>query len=182
MPAPDDTHLSMLLKRAATGDRSAFQAFYAATSARIFGLLLQMLRNRATAEDLLQETYVRIWERAWQYDPAQGAGLSWAFVTARNLAIDHMRRKRFEGAMPEDYAEVTADAGALGQVSGRVDAIALGKCLSGLDERQRDAIVLAYCSGFSYEELSDRLKAPVGTVKTWVARGLVKLRACLDTP
>jgi RNA polymerase sigma-70 factor (ECF subfamily) len=182
MRNPEDAELSMLLRRTAEGDRQAFQQFYEKTSARLFGALLQIVRNRPTAEDLLQETFVRIWERAWQFDPGQGAAYSWAYVMARNLAIDLVRRKRFEGDMPEDAAETMVDPGALGQVSGRVEALALQHCLSGLEGRQRDAIVLAYCSGFSYEELSERLKAPVGTVKTWVARGLVKLRACLEAP
>ena len=164
----------------AAGDRSAFRSLYERTSGRLFAVCLRIARDRTLAEDFLQEAYTRIWERARQFDPARGSALAWMVTVARNHAIDVVRQRRRETPLPDELpfdvpaTATTADADA------SIDFDAVSRCLAALDEGPRRAIVSAYRDGLSYAELSDLLGVPTGTAKTWVHRGIAKLRSALD--
>lgn len=176
----DLQRLRDLLIATASADRTAFRSLYDETSALLFAICLRLLRNRSAAEDVVQELYVRIWERAWQFDPEKGSAKTWLTVMARRMAIDELRKRRPPTVTPEDV-EID-DPVVVERMEASADGQALQRCLSGLEQSARRAIVLAYRDGYSYEELAQTLSAPVGTVKSWVSRGLQRLRVCLERP
>ena len=178
--AADRDHLDGLLARTATGDHAAFRALYGHSAGRLFAVCLRIARDRSLAEDLLQEVYLRIWERARQFDPARGSALAWMIAIARNHAIDAIRARIREAIVPDEHAIDVADAGALRGMEARIELPAVTRYLAALDEGPRRAIVLAYRDGLSYDELSALMGIPVGTAKTWVSRGLARIRHCLD--
>lgn len=179
---PSLDELQLLLARVARGDRLAFKSLYTKTSGRLFGIVKRIVRNHALAEEVLQEVYVRIWERASSYDAAVGAPSAWLTVIARNRAIDVTRQR---GERP---ASVVHDDGEklLLRLSAPTDGLDLAdrdqlkRCLAELDEPLRRCILLAYCIGYSREELAVRFDRPVNSVKTWLHRGLASLRACFE--
>jgi RNA polymerase sigma-70 factor (ECF subfamily) len=172
--------LESLLALTAGGDRAAFRSLYDRSASRLFAVCLRITRDRSLAEDVLQETYVRVWERSRQFDPRRGSALAWLITIARNHAIDVVRRRVHEAAPPEEAMPDIPDPSALGGMEAAVEGRTLQRCLAELDEGPRRAIVFAYRDGLSYEELARRLGVPVGTAKTWVSRGLTRLRQCLD--
>jgi RNA polymerase sigma-70 factor, ECF subfamily len=180
-PGAVDGHaLNGLLVRAALGDQGAFRSLYDATAARLFAICLRIVRDRTFAEDALQEAYLRIWERSRQFDPARGNALAWIIGITRNHAIDLIRSRGREAIAPPQLEPEAADPTAHAGIEAAADLGAIGRCLAGLDDGPRRAIVLAYRYGLSHEELATLLGAPLGTVKTWVSRGLARLRLCLD--
>jgi RNA polymerase sigma-70 factor (ECF subfamily) len=175
-----DAHaLNGLLMRTALGDQAAFRLLYDGTSGRLFAICLRIVQDRGVAEDVLQEAYVRIWERARQFDPARGSALGWIIGIARNYAIDVIRSRGRE-AIPQEMDLEAPDLAAQGGIEATADLGTVGRCLAGLEEGPRRAIVLAYRYGLSHEELATALNVPLGTVKTWVSRGLARLRMRLD--
>lgn len=174
--------LRQLLTDTARGDRRSFQSLYQATSAKLFGIILRICKDRQISEDVLQETFLKIWRRAESYDPALGEPLGWMCVIARRAAIDALRQRgepRVVTATEEfDPFETIADPASEGPDG--ADLAALRKCLGVLEEEQRRCVLLAYYEGFSREELSETFGRPVGTIKTWLFRGLALLRDCLD--
>jgi RNA polymerase sigma-70 factor, ECF subfamily len=172
--------LQQLLRGIARRDRTAFSALYAQSSAQLFGIALRIMGQREPAEEVLQESFVAVWERAGDYDPARGSAMGWLVTIVRHCAIDQLRRS---GARPESrrapeealltfIAPGTADSGA--------ELRSLQRCLDELDEDPRRAVLLAYCYGLTREELAARLAVPVGTVKSWLRRSLERLKRCLD--
>ncbi len=178
----EDAILAALLQRIAGRDEAALKALYARTAAKLLGLILRIQRDRSLAEDVLQDVYLRIWHAAGSYAPAAGAPLPWLCAIARHRAIDGMRRKS-EVTMPsgeagDAYWERLAAPG--GGEDAILDRDALVACLSRLDPTQRDCVVLAYCEGWSRDELAARYGRPVNTVKTWLHRTLAALKSCLE--
>ncbi len=172
-----------LLARVAARDRQAFAALYAASSGKLFGVIVRILGRQPAAEEALQDTYVRIWERAGDFDRARGSAIAWMATIARNRALDEVRRSKSSPtqAFPEGFEP---EAPALDPMDGRERSEALRKlmiCLSGLDEERRQVILLAYYRGLSREALAERFKRPVPTIKTWLHRGLAQLRVCLSS-
>lgn len=178
--------LEGLLAAVARGDRTAFAELYAATSAQLLALLLRMLQRRDWAEEALQDCYVRIWQKAEGYTPDRGAPLAWLTTIARYRALDLLRARR-----PED-TESSFDAGrpspleraddGRGPEDAAVEREGIGRledCMQALQEQQRQSVLLAYYEGYTHTELSRRLNAPMGTVKSWVRRGLLQLRDCM---
>jgi RNA polymerase sigma-70 factor (ECF subfamily) len=172
--------LNGLLARTAAGDHAAFRALYERTAARLFAICLRIARDRSLAEEIVQEAYVRIWERARQFDPARGSALSWMIAVARNHAIDLVRLRVRELGSPDELLAEAADPVALSDIETRIELPAVRRCLAALDEKMRHAIILAYRDGLSYAELAAVLGIPVGTAKTWVSRGLARIRDCMD--
>ncbi|MES2497881.1 MAG: sigma-70 family RNA polymerase sigma factor [Pseudomonadota bacterium] len=167
-----------LLLAVAQGDRAAFARFYQRTSAKLFGIVLRILPERSFAEDAMQEAYAKIWRNAAGYDAQRGSPITWAATIARNVAIDLRRRERPAGrTRVEDF-----DFNALSDPSGASaeQLAALRICLDRLDPEQRALILAAYLNGESREELSERLGHPTGTIKSWLHRGLARLKGCLD--
>lgn len=176
------TDLEYLLRRVASGDREAFSALYAATSAKLNGIVLRIIRDRSLAEDILQEAFVRVWRNAERYDAASGRPATWLAAIARNAAIDVLRQRQAHFARHKDVGDDalaavpdrTASSGNPG------DRQALRGCLGELADEHRACVLLAYQDGWSREELAERYDRPVGTIKTWLHRGLKQLRECLE--
>lgn len=178
----DSRPLAELLLRCAAGDRGAFRTLYDSTSAKLFGTILRICRDRDLARDLLQEAYVKIWQNAERFDASRSSPITWMVSIARNRAIDEIRRVRHEiTGDGDDLLEVAADfVDPLASRDQREERARLMRCLDGLDDERRQAVLLAYCHGASRESLAERLGRPVPTIKTWLRRGLAQLRGCLD--
>ena len=180
--AQDD--LAGLLAACARRDRAAFERLYRATAPKLFGVALRILRREDWAEDVLQECYLRIWDHAPEYRAGLAAPMTWMTSIVRNRCLDWLRRPRLEVIDEEGElieAAPSADPGPLEELESSSDARALKRCLDALEAKQRQAIALAYYDGLSHAELASQLRAPLGTVKTWVRRGLLRLKACLET-
>jgi RNA polymerase sigma-70 factor (ECF subfamily) len=170
-----------LLARIALRDRKAFDRLYQHTSPKLFGVALRMMKDRSEAEDVLQEAYVRIWQRADRFRAGQGSALGWMVTITRNLCIDRLRARVLPVA-PMDQAEDTADDGptpevALAQAEARAQ---IDACLEELDDRRAEAVRGAYIEGWSYRELAERFGTPLNTMRTWLRRSLTRLRSCLE--
>ncbi len=183
--------LSRLLARAGLGDRAAFATLYDKTSAHLLGVVLRIHRDRAQAEDILQEVYVNVWRAAQSFDAAQSQPLTWLTSIARNRAIDSLRRTQtqpqfqtqFSNAEedPDVYDTVASDQpGPLDLLSRATDARALSSCMKGLSAQQRQSVALAFFDGLSHAEVAHNMRQPLGTVKSWVRRALLSLKSCLD--
>ena len=188
--------LARLLSRAGLGDRAAFATLYERTSPHLLAVVLRINRDRAQAEDILQEVYVNVWRAAQGFDAAQSQPLTWLTSIARNRAIDSLRRKQTQpqiqalpstgdAADPEDndvYDTVADDAaGPLDLLSRASDARALSQCMQGLSAQQRQSVALAFYDGLSHAEVAEQLRQPLGTVKSWVRRALQSLKSCLES-
>jgi RNA polymerase sigma-70 factor (ECF subfamily) len=180
------TELTNLLARCALGDRVAFERLYRLSSAQLFGLVLRIVRERELASEVLQEAYVKIWHRAGDYRPALAQPLTWMGTIARNQAIDRRRRG---GRDPADPTPVEALHELADEAAGPAELVSqwqhhqvLRDCLAQLDERQRQVLLLAFFDGLTHEQLADRLATPLGTIKSWVRRGLLRLKNCLAEP
>ena len=175
--------LGHLLQASGNGDRQAFARVYEITSPRLYPIALRFMRTREAAEDVLQEAYILIWRKAGQYDGSRGQPLSWMATIVRNRAIDRLRsvtREPRDSASWDDMLEGVADPQSARQQASAPETMAIQRCLGNLQENQRKAILLAYYYGMTHEELSARLGAPLGTVKSWIRRGLLQLKECLD--
>lgn len=174
--------LEELLSRIALGDRLAFKTLYDKTAANLFGGALRILKERSLAEDALQDTFVQIWKNAVDYREGSSEPMTWLHSIARYRAIDMLRKRRNETAnVPiESHAEHRDPALHYFEKLERNHHAGLIRCLSLLDEKQRNAIVMCYCEGYSHSELSNNLSIPLGTVKSWIRRGLQLLRECLE--
>ena len=174
--------LGAALARVAKGDRQALDVVYRATSAKLLGVCLRILHDRSESEDVLQEVYITVWRRASAFDPARGGAAAWLAAIARNRAIDRVRARRpLEGAIPVDSIELADDGpSALTALQLTEEEARLYACLDGLEGPARGAIRTAFLEGVTYETLAGRLDAPLGTVKSWVRRGLMKLKSCLE--
>ncbi|CAA2143891.1 sigma-70 family RNA polymerase sigma factor [Hyphomicrobium sp. ghe19] len=181
MASTDD--ISALLQRVARQDRAAFAEVYAATSAKLYGIILRILRRRDIADEVLQEVYVKIWERSADFRPERASPIAWMAAIARNRALDEARRK-----LPvsiEDHPEVQdfpsdAETGLAAVMRGE-DSKRLADCLARLEADRRQMVVLAYCEGLSREELAATYDQPVNTIKTWLRRSLAQLKGCLSS-
>jgi RNA polymerase sigma-70 factor (ECF subfamily) len=176
-----DPH-SELMSHVAAGDRAALNRLYEATSAKLFAVCLRILRNREESEDVLQEVYLTVWRRADRFEAARGGVLAWMATIARNRAIDRLRaRGPMAYAEPVEAMDLADEAPLASALLERAqDVQALHGCLATLDERTRAVIRTAFFEGVTYEALAQRLDAPLGTVKSWIRRGLLKLKVCLE--
>jgi len=174
--------LAELLQRVGEDDRAALADVYRLTSAKLFGICLRICGERAVAEDVLQEVYVIVWKRAGAFDPGRASPITWLATIARNRAIDWRRAQGGRVMTQIEDALPIADARPLASETLEVEAEAaqLHLCLDTLEERQRTAIRAAFFDGLSYPELAARLAVPLGTMKSWVRRGLARLRECVE--
>jgi RNA polymerase sigma-70 factor (ECF subfamily) len=175
--------LASLLRATAQRDRRAFRLLYDATSPHLFGVLLRMLRQRDRAEDALQDCYLKIWNRATSYAPEKGHPLAWMMTIARYRALDVLRAQREHYSLDDDSGRpdpIDLMPGPDDNAGTEEGLHRLEHCLAELPGEQREALLLAYYEGYTHPELAQRLASPLGTVKSWVRRGLQRLRECLE--
>lgn len=174
----------MRLGAVARGQREALREVYDLTSAKLFGIILRILRDREEAEDVLQDVYVTVWNRADRYDPSRASPVTWLATIARNRAIDRLRSlgPRRAGASMEDAETLPDEApDALSRLEADDEARALRRCLETLDARTRGSIVAAFFGGVTYEDVAAREGVPLGTMKSTIRRGLIRLKGCLGS-
>jgi len=175
--------IAAALGRIPDGDRAALQTVYRLTSAKLFGVCLRILGERGEAEDVLQEVYVTVWRKAADFDASRASPMTWLIAIARNRAIDRLRSTRQSRNMdPIDAATEIADAtaGADSAIESVQEHARLHSCLDGLASHERAALRGAFFDGNTYEDLAARMKVPLGTMKSWIRRAMIKLKACLE--
>jgi len=177
-----EASLEDLVARTALGDRAAFEQLYLATRSKLFAVSLRIVRERPLAEEVLQDSFVNIWRRASDYAAARSAPMTWMTAIVRNRSVDLVRRTREEPDVDDTLVAGLADDNAAPErdAAARADAHSLRQCLAELDPEQRQTIALAFFHGLTHSELAAHLRRPLGTVKTHVRRGLIRLRECLD--
>ena len=184
MPSLDaeQSRLADLLARSALGDRAAFGQVYAATRSKLFAVSLRIVRERPLAEEVLQDSFVSIWNHAADYAQAKSAPTTWMTAIVRNRSLDVLRRPREEADIDESLTANLVDEAASPprSLEERDTAHSLRECLGELDAPARQSIALAFYHGLSHSELAGHLQRPLGTVKTHIRRGLLKLRECLE--
>lgn len=178
----EDSALGALLAECALGNRGAFEQIYQQTSTRLYAVQLRIVGEPALAEEALQETFIQVWRHADEFRAARGAALAWLTGIARFRALDVRRRQR-----PTDSLGTNDPHLALGESDSAAavfEQLASGEtlrqCLERLSAQARQCVVLAYCEGYTHNELSRRMATPIGTVKSWVRRSLQRLKACMD--
>ncbi len=172
-----------LLSRVGGGDRGALRELYDRTSAKLFGICLRICVDKEGAEDVLQEVYISVWNRAAGYDPERSSPITWLATIARNRAIDWKRsRRHVDTALPVDAASDVRDGApsATDMIDDAQAAARLHICLDTLEQHTSAAIREAYFGGFSYAELAAQRSVPLGTMKSWIRRGLDRLKRCLS--
>ena len=179
-PPPDDTDLERLLALVARGDQDAFETLYDRLSGPAFGLVRTVLRDPAQSEEVTQEVMLEVWRSASRFDPARGSATTWALTIAHRRAVDRVRsesasaeREQRSAASPSSVDDVAET------VEASMDAEQVRRCLEGLTELQREAITLAYYGGYTYPQVATKLEVALGTVKTRIRDGLMRLGNCL---
>src|SRR6266699_7012794 len=179
-----NARLADLLARTALSDQRAFAELYRLTSPHLYAVALRIVRVTGPAEEVLQESYVNIWHHAGSYVAAKSQPLTWMTSVVRNRCLDQLRRREVQTVTMDDEDEGLAiaaeDPTPLEMLLSGADARAVGACVEALEPGQKQAIALAFFQGLSHSELAHHLREPLGTVKSWIRRGLERLRACLD--
>jgi len=181
-PEPVETHLDDLMTQVALGDEPAFAALYDRTSSKIFGLVRRVVRDPAQAEEVTQEVYLQVWRQAVRFDATAGSAIGWILTMAHRRAVDRVRSAQAATARDVRALEietVTPHDHVVEAVEQRLDAERVRRCLDGLTALQRQSVTLAYYQGYTYAEVGSVLDVPLGTVKTRMRDGLVRLRDCM---
>jgi len=175
----DTDDLLPLLSATAQGDKRAFSKLYEATSGKLFAISLKMLTNRAHAEEALQDAFVKIWHNASEYQVSKGTVISWMISIVRYRSLDALRyhKVRKEQSLTDEHEHLDTSETPLDV--NYEDKSRLVDCIEQLDEQQKQAIHLAYYKGLTHNELVDHIETPLGTVKSWIRRGLQQLQRCL---
>lgn len=188
---PDDpaTQLPTLLAAAARGEQTAFARLYDLTAARVYGMVLRVVRDPAQASEVTQEVYLQVWRESARYDPALGSVPSWLLTIAHRRAVDRVRAAQAATRRDDRFATVHTERPydqVAEQAQAKLDAQRVRKVLAELTEVQREAIELAYFGGYTHREVAELLQLPLGTVKTRIRDGLIRLRdalgVCDDRP
>ena len=173
--------LQLLMRRVVRRDRAAFAALYERTAPQLFGVAMRILRQREEAEDVLQECFVAVWDRAATYDTQKSSVMTWLISILRHRAIDRRRRRTHLEDRVGSEEELLNLSASIGDDADRGAALReLYKCLQELEPAPRRAVLMAYVYGYTHEELAQRLAAPAGTIKSWIRRSLERLKRCLE--
>ena len=179
-PAPDPFDYEAALEACARGEQAALRAIYDREARWLLGVVLRIVRNRETAQDVLQEGFVLIWQRASRYQRALGSARGWIYTVVRHRALDEARRVIRETPAGDDLDAIADAASADGPGTSPPEPDGhLERCLATLDEKKRACVIEAFVEGRTHEEIAVRMATPLGTVKTWIRRGLLALKACL---
>lgn len=168
--------------RRQSDSQAAFAELYRITSPKLFGVALRILRRSDWTEEVLQECYVNIWKHSANYQASLSAPMTWMTSIVRNRCLDWLRRPNFEDPTDDDgvfNSVESTEPGPLVLLERSAEAGAIARCLQALEEKQRQAISVAFFEGLTHAEMSTRFGQPLGTVKTWVRRGLMRLKDCL---
>ncbi|MEO6967905.1 MAG: sigma-70 family RNA polymerase sigma factor [Rhodanobacteraceae bacterium] len=177
----DTEDLTRILRAVADGDRNAFAELYRRTSSKLFGVCLRMLHERGDAEDVLQEVFTAVWRRAGSFDAARAGAMTWLITMTRNRAIDRLRQRReapLDEATERELVDDQPTPAANTETSQQRRR--LERCLDTLDPQQKTAVRAAFFAGLTYNELATRSGVPLATMKSWIRRSLIRLRACLE--
>jgi RNA polymerase sigma-70 factor, ECF subfamily len=176
--------IELLLSRCASRDEAALQELYSLVSAQLLGVLLRILKRRALAEEALQDVMVRVWQRAGQYTLYRGRPMAWITAIARYRAIDLLREQRLTASLDDAPAEALSDT-SIGDFADTTTSQrllnALSECFGLLSDEQQRCLSLAYIDGYSQDEIASAIDSPLGSVKSWIRRGLASLKRCLDS-
>lgn len=178
----DQQVLLRLIQNTAIGDKAAFEKLYQLTAPKLLGFSNKLLNHVEWAEDLLQETYIKIWHHASEYSVDRGSVMTWMISILRYSAIDRIRAQKPTTTLPEDLSETMEDdsSNPFDFTLNSQSSAALRGCISELDDMQRNCIALAFFEGLTHEEISSQTKRPLGTIKGWIRRGMISLRRCLE--
>lgn len=181
-PTVDAFDYESALEACARGERFALRALYEREARWLLGVAQRIVKDHEIAQDVLQDAFLLVWQRASTYQRALGSARGWIYTVVRHRALDEVRRVRPEHAAGDDL-EAIADARGLhapGLDSGSHDrSESIERCLGSLEERKRECIVYAFVEGYTHDQIAARLATPVGTVKSWIRRGLLALKECL---
>ena len=182
-----DTQLIAIIDRVALADESALKELYEMTSSKLYGVAVRVVSNKSWAEDVLQEAFINIWRIAGDYQASLSPPMAWMCLIVRSRGLDFLRRRTSDRAdTVQELDDVLSDtlegdsANPMDTALAGEQAWALHQCLSQLDNKQREVVSLAYLRDLSHGELAEQLKLPLGTVKTWIRRGLEQLRGCMS--
>jgi len=178
----DAARLAGLLRRAGRGDEAAFAEWYDATAARAFGLAVRVLRDRAQAEEVTQEAYLDCWRHAARFDPARGGPLSWLLTIVHRKAVDRVRSAEAASRRDQTYShreQTVAHDATAEEATASLEASRVRSALADLTDKQRQAVELAFLGGYTHTEVATMLDLPVGTAKTRIRDGLIRLRDAL---
>jgi RNA polymerase sigma-70 factor (ECF subfamily) len=162
-------------------DRSGLRNLYELTSAKLFGICLRISADRQAAEDILQDVYIKVWNRAELFDPSRGSPMTWLCTIARNSSLDWRRAHGSHAQMPLEAARTVADESPTADslIEQSELSAQIFDCIEQLDPQPRNAIRMAFFDGFTYAELALRMSVPLGTMKSWIRRGMQQLKGCI---
>jgi len=180
--------VEQLMGRVALRDHSAFKVLFDHTASRLLAVASRVLLDRAQAEDVVQDVFVKLWNQAVQRTPSQPCTLAWMCVVTRNMAIDHLRKRRPETPLQwvdadgDEHQHDVADAqySPMEQLLAHEDGARLGSCLKRLEPEPRQAVLFAFYEGLSHIQIAQRMQKPLGTIKAWTRRSLMRLKGCME--
>ena len=179
--------LAALMPRVALGDQNAFAELYRLSSPHLYGVALRILREGSAAEEVLQEAFVSVWHHAGSYETAKSQPMTWLTAIVRNRCLDQLRRRELDTVTmtnddddSKEFDLPSGDPSPVEMLLAGAEAQSVRNCVETLDGGAKQAIALAFYQGLSHAELADHMRQPLGTVKSWVRRGLERLKGCLD--
>lgn len=179
--APNAQELVPLMQAVAAGDRTALADLYGRTSGKLYGICIRLLGSQPEAEEVLQDVYLTVWNKADRFDREKASPITWLAVLARNKAIDRLRRHRVATVTMDEAPDIADNLpSALDVLQQSEDSQRLHDCLGELDQQQQSCIRSAFLDGATYPQLAEREQVPLGTMKSWIRRGLLRLRGCLE--
>ena len=182
-PSDGPERVARLIHRVAQKDRQAFALLYDATAPKLMGTVLRILRDREWANDVIQDSYLKIWQKAGQFQDGKSSPITWLVSIARNGAIDELRKHPAGRTTNSDELDEMPgrQTSAQEQLEDQRAATQLNYCIDQLEKDRQDMVRLAYLSGWSREDLASQFEQPVNTVKTWLHRALKQLKRCLES-
>ncbi|MCK7551345.1 MULTISPECIES: sigma-70 family RNA polymerase sigma factor [Marinobacter] len=181
VPTATSSDIGQLIQRVVRRDRSAFAQLYEATAPKLLGTVMRIVRDRAWADDVIQDAYIKVWQKAGQYDAAKASPIAWMASIARNSAIDELRKQPARRSMGDEEIDEIASVQptAQAELEEQQAVNSLNSCIDELEKDRQDMVRLAYLNGWSRDELAAHFDQPVNTVKTWLHRALKQLKRCL---